>query len=65
MFCLYNSHSEIVFRPVAFAAETDDELSVAPGEIIVIQAEIDGWYQVTRLSDGARGLIPASYATTT
>ena len=44
-------------------AETDDELSVAPGEIIVIQAEIDGWYQVTRVSDGARGLIPASYAT--
>ena len=46
-------------------AETDDELSVAPGEVIVIQAEVDGWYQVARVSDGARGLIPASYATTT
>lgn len=46
----------------AFVAETDDELTVSPGDAIVIQAEVDGWYQVTRVADGARGLIPASYA---
>lgn len=45
-----------------FVAETEDELSVAPGDSIVIQAEVDGWYQVLRPSDGQRGLIPASYA---
>lgn len=61
---LQASFKTFVFS-AAFVAETDDELSVAPGDFIVIQAEIDGWYQVTRLSDGARGLIPASYAVTT
>jgi len=44
-------------------AEADDELSVAAGDGVVIQAEIDGWYQVTRVSDGRRGLVPASYVT--
>ncbi len=29
-----------------FAAEAEGELSVSPGEYIVIEAEIDGWYQV-------------------
>ena len=47
-----------------FVAETDDELTVKPGDAVVVQAEVDGWYQVTRASDGRRGLIPASYATT-
>ena len=47
-----------------FVAETDDELTVTPGDAVVVQAEVDGWYQVTRVSDGRRGLIPASYATT-
>ena len=45
----------------AFVAEADDELTVTPGDSVVIQAEIDGWYQVTRVSDGRRGLVPASY----
>lgn len=52
-------------RCAEFVAETDDELSVVPGDAIVIQAEVDGWYQVTRVSDGRRGLIPASYAANT
>ena len=42
-------------------AEADDELTVTAGDGVVIQAEIDGWYQVTRTSDGRRGLVPASY----
>jgi hypothetical protein len=54
-----------VFFPAAFVAEADDELSVAPGDSVVVQAEIDGWYQVTRVSDGKRGLVPASYVTAT
>ena len=28
---------------------------------VVVGAEVDGWYHTTRLSDGASGLIPASY----
>lgn len=68
--CRAASYPPRVDRPDAacraeFAAETDDELSVAPGDAIVIQAEVDGWFQVTRTSDGRRGLIPASYANAT
>jgi hypothetical protein len=45
----------------AFSAEADGELSVSPGDRVAVEAEVDGWYSVVRESDGARGLIPASY----
>jgi hypothetical protein len=45
----------------AFSAEADGELSVAAGDRVVVEAEVDGWYSVVRESDGARGLVPASY----
>ena len=46
-----------------FVAETDVELSVRAGEQVVIKGESDGWFQVSRVSDGQTGLIPASYVT--
>jgi hypothetical protein len=45
----------------AFTAEGPGELSVSPGEALVVQAEVDGWLQVFRPSDGASGLVPSSY----
>lgn len=44
-----------------FAAEAEGELSVAAGEVLLVEDEVDGWYQVVRESDGHRGLVPASY----
>jgi hypothetical protein len=29
-----------------FAAEAEGELSVSPGDYVVVEAEIDGWLQV-------------------
>ena len=46
---------------IGFKAEGDDELSVATGEEVTVQAEIEGWVQVVRARDGARGLVPATY----
>jgi len=45
----------------AFDAEAEGELSVAVGEEVWVESEIDGWYGVYREGDGARGLVPASY----
>lgn len=39
----------------AFAAEAEGELSISPGDQLVVEAEVDGWYQV-RL--GVAGLLP-------
>ncbi len=44
-----------------FQAESEEELSVAPGEEVTVHAEVEGWLQVTRARDGVRGLVPASY----
>ncbi|GAX84107.1 hypothetical protein CEUSTIGMA_g11530.t1 [Chlamydomonas eustigma] len=44
-----------------FTAEQENELTVKVGDDVVVGAEIDGWYQTTRLRDGVSGLIPASY----
>lgn len=45
----------------AFDAEAEGEVSVAEGEAVWVEAETDGWFTVVRESDGARGLVPASY----
>jgi hypothetical protein len=45
-----------------FTAEQENELTVRVGDEVVVGAEIDGWYQTTRVRDGVSGLIPASYA---
>jgi len=45
----------------AFDAEAEGELSVGEGDAIWVEAETDGWFTVVRESDGARGLVPASY----
>jgi hypothetical protein len=45
----------------AFDAEAEGELSVAVGEEVWVEAEVDGWYSVYREGDGLRGLVPASY----
>ena len=45
----------------AFDAEAEGELSVAVGDSLWVETEVDGWYQVVRDGDGARGLVPSSY----
>jgi hypothetical protein len=45
----------------AFDAEAEGELSVAVGDSLWVEAEVDGWYQVVRDGDGSRGLVPTSY----
>lgn len=45
----------------AFDAEAEGELSVAVGDSLWVEAEVDGWYQVVRDGDGSRGLVPATY----
>eukprot|EP00879_Flechtneria_rotunda_P022502 GHRR01023753.1.p1 GENE.GHRR01023753.1~~GHRR01023753.1.p1 ORF type:complete len:1357 (+),score=559.90 GHRR01023753.1:692-4762(+) len=45
----------------AFDAEAEGELSIAVGDSLWVEAEVDGWYQVVRDGDGARGLVPTSY----
>ncbi|KAF8062701.1 SPAC3H8.02 [Scenedesmus sp. PABB004] len=45
----------------AFDAEAEGELSVAVGDGLWVEAEVDGWYTVVRDGDGARGLVPATY----
>jgi hypothetical protein len=45
----------------AFDAEAEGELSVAAGDSLWVEAEVDGWYQVVRDGDGSRGLVPTSY----
>lgn len=44
-----------------FEAETEDELSVVPGDEVTVQVEVEGWVQITRDRDGKKGLVPASY----
>lgn len=44
-----------------FTAEAEGELSVAIGDVVWVEAEVDGWYSVRRDGDGVRGLVPASY----
>lgn len=44
-----------------FEAETEDELSVVPGDEVTVQVEVEGWVQITRGRDGKKGLVPASY----
>ncbi len=55
----YSYPATVMFE---FTAEQENELSVRVGDEILVRAEIDGWYQATRVSDGVSGLIPASYA---
>ncbi|WIA41108.1 hypothetical protein OEZ86_004737 [Tetradesmus obliquus] len=45
----------------AFDAEAEGELSVAVGDSLWVESEVDGWYAVARDGDGARGLVPSSY----
>eukprot|EP00798_Chlamydomonas_sp_ICE-L_P022806 gene22806-29971_t len=56
---------EVVLLPAVvlydFVAELESELSISAGEELVVGSEVDGWYQVTRASDGATGLVPAAY----
>lgn len=44
-----------------FDAEAEGELTVGVGDSLWVEAEVDGWYQVVRDGDGARGLVPTSY----
>jgi len=44
-----------------FEAETQDELTVFPGDAVTVQVEVEGWVQITRDEDGKKGLVPASY----
>jgi hypothetical protein len=45
----------------SFSAELDNELSIHTGDVLRLGPEVDGWYQATRVTDGATGLVPAGY----
>lgn len=44
-----------------FDAEDPEELTVAPGDDLIVHKEADGWCTATRVADGTRGLVPSSY----
>lgn len=44
-----------------FEAETEEEVTVSPGDEIIVHLEVEGWFQITRVADQTRGLVPASY----
>lgn len=46
---------------IGFDAESEEEASVYPGDEIIVHQEVEGWYQITRVADQTRGLVPASY----
>jgi len=48
-----------------FDAESEEEASVYPGDEIIVHQEVEGWYQITRVADQTRGLVPASYVQVT
>ncbi len=48
-----------------FEAESEEEVTVYPGDDIIVHQEVEGWYQITRVADQTRGLVPASYVQVT
>ena len=44
-----------------FEAESEEEVSVSVGDEIIVHLEVEGWFQITRVADQTRGLVPASY----
>ena len=48
-----------------FEAESEEEVSVIPGDEIIVHLEVEGWFQITRFADQTRGLVPASYVQVT
>jgi len=48
-----------------FEAESEEEVTVTPGDEIIVHVEVEGWYQITRVADQTRGLVPASYVQVT
>lgn len=44
-----------------FEAESEEEVTVVPGDEVIVHVEVEGWFQVTRVIDQTRGLVPASY----
>lgn len=34
---------------------------MAPGDVVIVHKEVDGWYAATRVVDGTQGLVPSSY----
>ena len=45
----------------AFEGEMEDELTIAKGEAFIVHSEVDGWLEVTRLSDNRSGMVPVGY----
>lgn len=56
-----SSGAYIISCFAGFDAEAEEEITVVPGDEVIVHAEVDGWFQVTRVSDQSRGLVPASY----
>lgn len=49
------------FDVAEFEAESEEEVSVSVGDEIIVHIEVEGWFQITRVADQTRGLVPASY----
>lgn len=59
--CMGTNACALSWSPAGFEAETEDELTVMPGDEVTVQVEVEGWMQITRNKDGQKGLVPASY----
>ena len=44
-----------------FEAESEEEVTVSVGDEIIVHLEVEGWFQITRVADQTRGLVPVSY----
>lgn len=56
--CVCPAQVRVVY---AFDAEAEGELTVGVDDSLWVETEVDGWYQVVRDTDGARGLVPTTY----
>ena len=54
-------HCKHLHDYAGFEAESEEEVTVNPGDEIIVHVEVEGWYQITRVVDQTRGLVPASY----
>lgn len=59
-----HQHALVRAHPFVFAgfeAESEEEVTVSVGDDIIVHLEVEGWFQITRVADQTRGLVPASY----
>lgn len=63
--CPFQHLRDNVSPDAGFEAESEEEVTVNPGDEIIVHVEVEGWYQITRIADQTRGLVPAAYVQVT